>query len=209
MIIVVAVLIAHFVDSVYVTFTDSNDRSNNTIQIFSICLRVMLLGMLIFIFARINKEINRVPLLQLKKRIWMAHMVAICSYYALWVAQEIAFIIWLKDDRKKFITDGKLIALAAIELLFNLSSVMLEALLFWMLNKMTMVGVEQDHFNPILQRKVPLFVYISHCMLFEEYCKDEGGVQAAMDKLIAARNRERNTIAGQIISLIKYFNLYC
>ena len=80
----------------------------------------------------------------------MAHMVAICSYYALWVAQEIAFIIWLKDDRKKFITDGKLIALAAIELLFNLSSVMLEALLFWMLNKMTMVGVEQDHFNPIL-----------------------------------------------------------
>ena len=34
-------------------------------------------------------------------------------------------------------------------------------------------------------------MYISHCMLFEQYCKDEGGVQAAMDKLIAARNRAR------------------
>ena len=102
------------------------------------------------------------PLMRLKKKVWTAHLVSLLVYIALWIAYEISYIFWIKDTQYQGITDRKLIALATIELFFNLSSMCLEVLLFWMIDQMTR-QVDEERFNPILQRKVPHYVYLSQC----------------------------------------------
>ena len=162
MIIVTAVLIAHTVDLVFYTFKDSSQEADHTVAYFAIIIRILLLASLMFVFVRLGHIVRDLPLIRLKKKVWTAHMGSLLLYIVFWVAYEISYIFWVKDTNNKGLTHRRLIVLASIELVFNLSSMILEFLLFWMLDKMTR-PIDDEIFNPILQRKVPLFVYLSQC----------------------------------------------
>ena len=89
--------------------------------------------------------------IRMKKKVWTAHVGSLLLYIAMWVAYETSYIFWVKDTGNKGLTHRRLIVLASIELFFNLSSMLLEVLLFWMLDKMTR-PIDDEMFNPLLQR---------------------------------------------------------
>ena len=52
----------------------------------------------------------------------------------MWSAYEISYVFYVMDTNSSGLTDSKLIILATIELIFNLSSMVLVALLFYMMD---------------------------------------------------------------------------
>ena len=65
----------------------------------------------------------------------MTHVVALVSYFLLWTVYEISYTFWMLDPNSKHnMGDTKLKVLAAVEFIFNLVSVFLGCLLFYMLD---------------------------------------------------------------------------
>ena len=55
-------------------------------------------------------------------------------------------------------------------LCYNISSVGLAILLFYMIEKMT-DPVQDEYFDPVLKRHVPFFVYLANCKLVLNYIR--------------------------------------
>ena len=57
MIIVVAILLAHFVDKAFYTFNKSSDDANDKITYFAIALKLSLIFMIAYVFYRIRSVV--------------------------------------------------------------------------------------------------------------------------------------------------------
>ena len=58
MIIVVAILVAHFVDKAFYTMKDSSQALDNTITYFALALKLSISIMIAFIFVRLHKVVE-------------------------------------------------------------------------------------------------------------------------------------------------------
>jgi len=90
MIIVVACVVAHFVDKAFYTFKFSSKDASRSITYFVFIFKICLLIMTVFVFTRLRQVVNREPLLKLNKNMWLIHVVALVFYFVWWGAYEIA-----------------------------------------------------------------------------------------------------------------------
>lgn len=136
MVIVVAVLVAHFVDKAFYTFKESSPDADQKVTYFAIALKLCLIIMIIYVFGRLRIAINGEPMLKLNTKIYVLHVLFLSAYFVFWVCYEIAFTFWELDPNSKHdnVGDTKLKVLAAVELSFNIISVTLGCLLFYMLD---------------------------------------------------------------------------
>ena len=137
MIIVLAILIAHFVDRTFYTFRQSSDSADQKVWYFAVALKSGLIIMVTFAFIRIRKVINNDPYVTLNKKLFNIHASALFIYYVLWVLYEISHTLWILDPDYGKMTDNTLIVLAICILTFNLSSIFLNIILFYMMDKIT------------------------------------------------------------------------
>lgn len=94
--------------------------------------------MIAYMFYRIGKVVSNEPMLKLNKQMFNTHIILIITYYIFWTAYEIVYTLWMLDSNdKRGITDATLKTLSAVELIFNISSVFLNILLFYMIDKMS------------------------------------------------------------------------
>ena len=93
--------------------------------------------MVTFAFIRIRKVINNDPYVTLNKKLFNIHASALFIYYVLWVLYEISHTLWILDPDYGKMTDNTLIVLAICILTFNLSSIFLNIILFYMMDKIT------------------------------------------------------------------------
>ena len=94
--------------------------------------------MIIYVFSRIRKVVLGEPMLKLNRKLWNLHVGFLSAYYTMWAAYEVTYTAWLLDPNSQHdISDSKLILLAVVELLFNIISVFLGCLLFYMVDHMT------------------------------------------------------------------------
>ena len=135
MIIVVAILVAHFVDKAFYTFKKSSSDADTKITYFAIALKICLMIMITFVFARIRTVVNSEPMLKLNFKLWIMHVISLIAYFILWTTYEISFTFWELDPNSKHNAgDTKLEVLAIVELIFNLVSVGLACILFYMVD---------------------------------------------------------------------------
>ena len=77
-------------------------------------------------------------MLKLNTKLWLLHVIFLSGYFILWIAYEITYGIWSIDpNAEKGKSDIKLLTLAVVELCFNLISVFLSCILFYMLDHIT------------------------------------------------------------------------
>ena len=173
MIIVVAIVVAHFVDKAFYTFKESSEDADQKVTYFAIALKMCLIVMIAFVFIRIRTVVNSEPLIKLNMRQWTLHVGLLSIYYLMWAAYEIAYTVWILDpNSKRNFTDTKLKMLAIVELTFNVVSVFLGCLLFYMVDRMTR-PVEECYFDPILKRHVPFFVHLANTKLISHQITTE------------------------------------
>ena len=157
MIIVLAILVAHFVDKVFYTFKESSTNINYFITYFTIVLKFLLMIMIMFVLFRIRYVVKNEPMLKFNSRIWKLHIITLAAYYSMWAFYEIWFTVSDDDDA----SDIYNIVLTVSTLVYNLTGIFLSILLFHMIDKMTM-HVSEDYYDPVLKRHVPFFVYIAN-----------------------------------------------
>ena len=137
-IIVVAILVAHFVDKAFYTVKKSSTMADDTITYFAIVLRVCLIIMISYDFVRLYIVITADPMLQINNIIYRTHVAALFLYFIFWTAYETCYMLWeFEPNYEKSENDWNLIILCVITLLFNTFTVALNFLLFYMINKMT------------------------------------------------------------------------
>ena len=74
-------------------------------------------------------------------------------------------MMWLDDpNADSNVEDNKLRMLAITSACWNVSSVLVSGILFYMIDKMTL-KVEDAFYDPGLKRTVPFFVYIANCKI--------------------------------------------
>ena len=167
MIIVVAIVVAHFVDKAFYTFKESSADADQKVTYFAIALKLCLIVMIAYVFVRIRTVVHSEPLIKLNKTLWLLHVSLLSIYYLMWAAYEVTYTTWMLDPNSKHdISDNKLKVLAVVELLFNIVSVFLGCLLFYMVDRMTR-PVEECYFDPILKRHVPFFVHLANTKLIK------------------------------------------
>ena len=116
-----------------------------------------------YVFYRLRSVLKKEPLLKMKTGMWALHLVALALYFFWWALYEVAYYFWVLDPNAKTgVSDKRLVILAVIELCFNTFSCVLSGVLFYMVDKMT-VMVQDEYFDPILKRHVPFFVYLANC----------------------------------------------
>lgn len=144
MIIVVACLVAHFIDKAFYTFKESSTQAEHSVTYFAFLFKICLMSMLAYVFIRLPQIIKKEPLLKFKRNIWLTHVISIVAYFLTWAAYVIAFTLWSRDPNSETDTgDARLRTLAVCELLYNLSSVFLGVLLFRNMDLMTRKVEEQ------------------------------------------------------------------
>lgn len=122
-----------------------------------------------YVFYRLRSVLKKEPLLKMKTGMWALHLVALALYFFWWALYEVAYYFWVLDPNAKTgVSDKRLVILAVIELCFNTFSCVLSGVLFYMVDKMT-VMVQDEYFDPILKRHVPFFVYLANCKLVLEH----------------------------------------
>ena len=175
MIIVVAILVAHFVDKAFYTYKKSSDDADQTVTYFTIALKLMLMLLIFYVLWKIRKVIIEEPTSKLNTKMWNSHICLIGFYYCMWASYETVYTAWMLDpNHQRDLTDNTLIMLAVVELIFNISSVCLMALLFRMIDKMTMI-VQDEHYCPVLKRNIPFSVFINNSKLIEQHIAQNGG----------------------------------
>ena len=182
LVIMVAVLTAHFIDKAFFTIKDSSSIADDTITYFNLVLKMILLGTTVYVFIRIWQVINAEPLLQLNKRLFNVHVWSLSFYWVFWGAYEVTYVVFQLDTKwKPGEEDTNLVLLSVMTLCFNISSVFLAILLFYMVEKMTH-PVQDEYFDPVLKRHVPFFVYLANCKLVLNYISQGGNLdQQQMD----------------------------
>ena len=117
---------------------------------FAIALKICLIGMIVFVFARLKSVVQGEPLLKLNMKLWLTHVVILLCYYSMWASYEVTYTLWLLDpNAEEEISDTKLKVLASVELMYNVISVFLSCLLFRMVDHITR-PVEECYFDPNL-----------------------------------------------------------
>ena len=163
MIIVLAILVAEFLDRACFTVLESSQQADKSVRFFALILKLCLLGLIVYVFIELHRVIKNEPLLKLNRRNYTTHIVVVFLYFFWWAVYEISFSVWLNDtDYQEGVPDAKLTALAAITFCFNCCSVLLGFLLFYMIGKMTK-PVQDQFYDPVLKRNVPFFVYLANC----------------------------------------------
>ena len=77
-------------------------------------------------------------MLALRGKIWFLHVGLLSLYYLMWMVYEVTYTAWMLDPNSKHdVTDTNLKLLAATELIFNIASVAVGCLLFYMVDQMT------------------------------------------------------------------------
>lgn len=138
MTIVIAILVAHFVDKAFYTIKQSSQTADNTITYFAIFLKCCLMSMIGFVFYKLRAEIKKESLLKMKTGMWAFHILALSLYFIWWTLYEVAYYFWMLDPNMETgLSDQRLVTLAVIELCFNSFSCLLGFLLFYMVEKMT------------------------------------------------------------------------
>ena len=92
---------------------------------------------------------------------------ALILYFVFWSLYEISYELWACHNYL-IKSDERLILLAVTTFCFNVFSVFLGVLLFYMVEKMTQ-PVQDEYYDPILKRHVPFFVYLANCKHVIEY----------------------------------------
>ena len=133
-------------------------------------MKASLVVMVTFAFMRIRKVINNDPYVTLNKKLFNTHALALFLYYFLWIMYEITHTLWILDPDYGKITDDRLIVLAACVLTFNLSSIFLNVVLFYMMDKITQ-PVQDEYYDSNLKRFVPFFVYLANCKIVKEHAE--------------------------------------
>jgi len=96
-------------------------------------------------------------------------VVALSLYFFFWTLYEITYEVYAFDSHHtEGQSDLKLTALAIVTLCFNVFSVFLGVLLFYMVEKMTH-PVQDEYYDPVLKRHVPFFVYLANCKHVIDY----------------------------------------
>ena len=179
MIIVVAIVVAHFVDKAFYTFKESSEEADQKVTYFAIALKMCLIVMIAYVFIRIRSVVLSEPLIKLNMRQWTLQVGLLSIYYLMWGAYEITYTFWILDpNSKRDFTDTKLKMLAIVELTFNVVSVFLGCLLFYMVDRMTRL-VEECYFDPILKRHVPFFVHLANTKLISQHTSEQQDVATA------------------------------
>ena len=169
MIIVMAILLAHFVDKAFYTFKRSSSEADQKVTYFAIALKISLIVMIVYVFVRLKTVVQSEPMLKLNMKLWLVHVVILLGYYLMWASYEVAYTFWLLDpNSEKEFTDTRLKVLGSVELIFNVTSVFLSCLLFRMVDHMTR-PVEECYFDPNLQHHVPFFVHLANCKLIKQH----------------------------------------
>ena len=139
---------------------------------FAIALKISLIIMIVYVFARLKSVVQSEPMLKLNMKLWLTHVVILLCYYSMWASYEVTYTVWLLDpNSEEEISDTKLKVLASIELMYNVISVFLSCLLFRMVDHMTR-PVEERYFDPNLQHHVPFFVHLANCKLIKQHSQE-------------------------------------
>ena len=94
LVIVIAVTIGHFLDQAFYTIKDSSTMADDTITYFALCLKIVIIAIVFFVFWKLRMEINKEPLLKLNKKVFRAHVSAIFVYYFFWATNEISYEVF-------------------------------------------------------------------------------------------------------------------
>ena len=86
MIIVVAILVAHFVDKAFYTVKDSSLEADNTVKYLAAVLKLSIALMIGYVFWRLYRVVKAEPLLQINMVLFNIHIVALSLYFILWTA---------------------------------------------------------------------------------------------------------------------------
>ncbi len=97
MTIVIAILVAHFVDKAFYTIKQSSQTADNTITYFAIFLKFCLMSMIGYVFYQIKVVIKKESLLKLKTGMWVLHILALSLYFIWWALYEVAYYFWMLD----------------------------------------------------------------------------------------------------------------
>ena len=97
MIIVVAILVAHFVDKAFYTFKKSSEDADQNIMYLSIALKVCIMISICITLCRIRYVVTKEHTINLRTRLWNIHVIFITSYYILWGGYELFYTMWMLD----------------------------------------------------------------------------------------------------------------
>ena len=132
-------MVAHFIDKCFFSYNDESNPFEHTVWYFVIIFRIVLLGLIFFSFFMIRVWVLRdKAILDLHGPIWWTHIVFFTAFLGFYVINEICYLVWLDDPNvDDNVEDTKLLMLAITSTFWNFSSVLISALLFYMIDKMT------------------------------------------------------------------------
>ena len=150
----------------FFSYNDESTPFDHTVWYIVIVFKISLLGLIFFSFFMIRAYVLQDrAILELNGPIWWTHIVFFTSFLSFYVINEICYLMWLHDSNlNDNVEDNKLRMLAITSACWNFSSVLISAILFYMIDKMTL-QVEDAFYDPGLKRTVPFFVYIANCKL--------------------------------------------
>ena len=98
-IIVVAILLAHFVDRLFYTLKDAATDADHTIAYFAIGFNVCFIIGITVVFYRIPRIVRSEPALMLNTRLVAVHIAALSLFFSFWAIYMTAYEVWMADPK--------------------------------------------------------------------------------------------------------------